>query len=112
MCCMKALPLDGRIRVEDHVHSVSAGYNWVWHFGSAVATQASCAGVITIKYLDVVICALLVGLQLKLVEDQFNSVSLCCGKMPDTVLSTGVEVWPVWTVDLSNRVCDKMLASP
>ena len=68
MCSMETFPLHRSIGVECHKHGVAARYDRVRHFGSAELAEAAGQYIVSVKYLHVVIRALLVGLQLKVVK--------------------------------------------
>lgn len=80
-------------------------------FTPAEFTQTSCAVIVSIEHDDVVVRALLMGLQLEVVEGELNSVAGFGCEMPHTVFPTGVEVGPVRAADFTVGVGDLMLTA-
>ena len=68
MCSMETFSLHWRIGVECHKHGVAAGYDRVRHFGSAELAEAAGQYIVSIKYLHMVVRALLVRFQFKVVK--------------------------------------------
>ena len=68
MCSMETFPLHWSIGIECHKHGVAARYDRIWHFGSAELAEAAGQHIVSVKYLHMVVRALLVGLQLKVVK--------------------------------------------
>lgn len=111
VACMKSLPLDWGIGVEDHVHLVSTGCNGVRQLAPTVPPQAVAIDVSAIEDLNVVIGAFLVGLQFKVDEGESDAVPWGGGEMPHTVLTARIEVRPVWAADFTFRVLDFVLTA-
>lgn len=111
MSCMKSFSLNWSIWIKHHIQSISRWRNWRGNFGPAESSQASCFRIITVKYGYMVVCAFLMLLQLKVLENNFDSLTIYCCEMPDTVFPTRIKVGPVWTTDLTRGCVYFMLAT-
>ncbi len=67
--CVEALALHRGVRVEGHEHGVAARDDRVWHFGAAELAEAARPDVVTVEDLHVIVRALLVRLQLEVIEN-------------------------------------------
>lgn len=72
VCGVEALALYWGVGVEHHVHVVGASNDGVRHLATTVLAEAAGLLTDTVKHLDVVVRALLMRLQLKVIEHLNN----------------------------------------
>ena len=111
MTGLESFPLDWSIRVEYHEHHIRTGSFRLWHAASTESTETTCIDVITVKYFNVIIGALLVWFQFKMTKGESNTMSFCGSEMPHAVLPAGVVVRPIRTADLPRCITDRVLTS-
>ena len=81
------------------------------NLSSTKSSQTSGLGTVTVKYCYMIVCTFLVLLQLKVLEDYFNSLAIHCGKMPHAVFPTWVKVGPIGTANFTRGHVDLVLTT-
>lgn len=98
---MEPFPLHGGVRVEHHIQLISGGDHLRRYLDAAEPPQAICVVVGPIEDFDVVVGTFLVLLQLEVLENDLDPVSVYRGEVPHAVLPARVEVGPVRTANLA-----------
>ena len=111
MCCVETLPLNRCIRVEHNIKFISGRHDDRRKLSAAIATKRLCVVVTAVEYFNVVVGTLLVGLELEVLEGDFDALSVHRREVPHTIFATGVEIGPVGTTYFSSRIRDFMLTT-